>query len=143
MLLLCCSLLALAACGTLKAYPGPQHSASSVALLKPELALGSHVVLQEVNGVSVHFWQDRAEVEPGPLQIRVMAVLTHSYRTLARRHELEFDAIAGNEYTFRADWFLYGPRIRVFDRDGQLVVEALEPPPPLRVLRSETVGTGE
>ena len=138
-----CLCVALSGCGTLKAYPGPRSEANSVALLKPALALSSHVVLEEVNGESVRFWQDRAEVKPGLQRVQALAVLTQAYRTVMRRHVLEFEAAAGHEYTLSADWYLYGPRIRVFDREGKLVAEALAPPPPLRVLRTETVGAGE
>ena len=132
--------LLLAGCGTLQAYSGSAQPADGLALLRPELSLGSHVVLEEVNGISVRFWQDRAVVAPGPLQVRATAVLTHSYRTLTRRHELEFDAVSGEEYTLSADWHLYGARVQVFDQHGELVAEAVEPPPPLRVMRSEPVG---
>jgi hypothetical protein len=126
---LSCLLLAVAGgCATLRTYDGPRLGPTEVAVLKPATSTHAHVVLEEINGRELGLLQDRAEVLPGPLDIVAVVILTHGERTIARRHEFAFTAEAGETYTLSADWFLYGPRIRVADENGDYVAQAVTRP---------------
>lgn len=123
-------LLALCAlgCGTLQAYPGPGRVRTEVALVSPAASNASHVVLDAVNGRELTWLQDRVEVLPGTVQVRATVILVHGPRKITRTHEFDFEAEPGGTYTLAADWFLYGPRIRVADRHGVYIAEAVTRP---------------
>ena len=132
-------------CGTLQAYPGPRRAPVEVALLKPAASNSAHVVLDAVNGHELGLLQDRVEVLPGVAHVRATVILEHGPRKITRSHEFSFEAKPGGEYTLSADWFLYGPRIRVADAQGIYVAEAVTRPDQLPHVsgRSSEVISGE
>lgn len=124
----CLLLLVAPGCGTLRAYDGPRLEPKRRAVLKPETSTHAHVVIEAVNGRGLGLLQDRAEVPPGELDVTAVVILTNGERTISHRHHFSFTAEAGQTYTLSADWFLYGPRIRVSDDTGDYVASAVTRP---------------
>lgn len=115
-------------CGTLRTYPGPRLAAERVARIAPGPSDFAMVVIDSVNGLPLNLLQDRAEVLPGPQSLTTTIILDYAGRAYTAHQEVEFAAEPGREYTLQADWFLYGPRIRVEDERGELVGQSLTPP---------------
>ena len=124
----CLLLLVAPGCGTLRVYDGPRLEAARVALLKPATSTHAHIVIESVNGRALGPFRDRAEVLPGGLDITAVVILTHGERTISHRHHFSFTAKAAQTYTLSADWFLYGPRIRVANDTGDYVAQAVSRP---------------
>lgn len=127
-LLLLLILCGVSACGTLRTYPGPARSPENVARIRPAAVEGALVVIEAVNGKRLGPFRDRVEVLPGPQSLLAVVVIESGPRAYTAEQQLDFDAEAGREYRLVADWFLYGPRLRVEDERGEVVSESLTPP---------------
>jgi len=130
-------LAALSGCATLKTYPGDRLDRSEVAVVKPGVESEVHVVIESINGRSLGPLRDRAEVLPGRHVVDVLVILQGRSRTITRPMRFTLKAEAGREYTLRGDWFMYGPRIKIRDSEGELVAEAVTPPRRLHPVGAE------
>ncbi len=119
--------LLVSGCGTLQAYPGPKRARADVALLEPARTRSVHVLIETVNGYALGRFRDRIEILPGQQHVTANLVFEHPERTVTARRSLSFEARAARAYTLHADWFLYGPRLRIEDDLGTVVAEQVTP----------------
>ena len=120
-----CALLSLAGCGTLDAYPGGPRDPDASALVQAGHHEHARVVLSRVNGRDLGLLDERARVAPGPQRVEVLVVFERAARRRVSHEVVEFEALAGHDYTVHADWYVHGPRLRVTDDRGQIVAEAV------------------
>ena len=116
-----CALLSLAGCGTLRTDAGESADA---ALLRAGSSEYARVVLNRVNGRDLGLFHERARVGPGPQRVEVLVVFERAGRRHVSAQAVEFEALAGGDYTIAADWHVNGPRLLVSDDTGQVVAEA-------------------
>ena len=121
--------LLLASCATLRTYSGAPRDASQTARLRAAVMPSRLILLDAVDGSSLGWLQDRAELLPGAHTARVTAVLRGREHELQFTHELTFTAEPGRDYLVYAELDAYGPRTFILDdRSGRIVAEAVDPP---------------
>jgi hypothetical protein len=119
----------LAGCATLRTYSGAPRDASQIARVLPAVMPSRLILLDAVDGSSLGWLQDRAELLPGTHTARVTAVLRGREQELQFTHELTFMAEPGRDYLVYAELDAYGPRTFILDdRSGRIVAETVEPP---------------
>ena len=121
-----CALLGLAGCGTLDAHSDGSGALEASALVRPGRQQHARVVLNRLNGRELGLFDESARVAPGPLRVEVLAVFERAGRRRVSHEVVQFEALAGHDYTVRADWYVHGPRLRVTDGDGQIVAESVK-----------------
>ena len=128
-LLPCAALVLLAACTTLRTYPGEPLDPELVARILPVHTSYLQILIEQVDGKRLGLLQDRAEVLPGRHVLVVTALIDSHGRRASGTHTLEFTAEEGCEYRVCGDWHLYGARIWIEESDSGRQVALAETRP--------------